>query len=239
MGTDPHTRRLRKERTRLINLDKRSDFISIESVDEVAGMPPDKYIITFTCKGIARINDDGTPIASDFHRVSMYISRDFPRREPYLKWLTPIWHPNIQHKEPYRVCINKEQNYNSTTRLNDLVVMLAEMVQYKRYHAIWKRPYPYDKEVADWVLRYAEPRGIVGPDKPFDPRPLERVHRIRRGGGKAAPPPAATEVINTPPPPVKREGMVLGQKRNLPGQQAPAAAPVRKPGLTLGAKRNL
>lgn len=236
METDPHIRRLRKERTRLINLDKRSAFISIEPVDVVEGMPPDKYIITFTCRGIACINDDGTPVASDFHRVSMYISRDFPRREPYLKWLTPIWHPNIQHKEPYHVCINKDQNYNSTTRLNDLVMMLAEMVQYKRYHAVWKRPYPYDKEVADWVLRYAEPRGIVGPDKPFDPRPLEREHRIR--GGKAAPPPAAPEVIDTPPP-VKRERIMLGQKRTLSGPPTPAAAPVRKPGMTLGAKRNL
>jgi hypothetical protein len=216
---DPHVRRLILEQERLITLASRSDFIRIEPIDIVPGMPPEKYVITFTCKGIGRLGGNREPISSNFHQVSMYISREFPRKEPYLKWLTPIWHPNIEHDEPHHVCTNEPQNFFATKGMDEFVLILGEMVQYRRYHAVWQQPWPLDKEAADWVVEYAEPHGIVGPDKPFDDRPLLREYKIRVGGSKA-------------PRPRK---ITLGPKQS---GQLPTAPVKKKPGITFGPKRS-
>lgn len=230
MESDPHIERLIKEYANLINLSKRSEGrIRVEPIDLVPGMPPDKYVITFDCKGIERISENKEPVASLLHRVSMYITREYPQKQPYLLWLTPIWHPNIAHEEPRHVCINP-QNYYASQALDDFVLMLGEMVQYKRYHALPVDPLPYDPEVAEWVLSYAEPRGIVGPDKPFDPEPFERTYDIRVGERKTA------SSVHTTLPPLNREGILLGNKRSLLN---PDRARVRKPGLKLGVNHKL
>jgi ubiquitin-protein ligase len=235
MDQDPHVRRLLVEQERLINLTSRSKFIKIEPVEVVPGMPPDKYVITFTCKGIERINEKDEPIAARFHQVAMYISREFPRQEPHLKWLTPIWHPNVDHDEPHHVCTNNVQNFYSTKGLDELVLWLGEMVQYKRYHAAWLPPYPQDREVAKWVVEYAEPHGIVGPDKPFDNQPLLREYKIRGGKGGAKPAKASAAAA----PPAERGRIKLGSKRGQSGPLPPPTAELaRKTRIKLGAKRN-
>lgn len=172
--------RLLLEYEKLINLEKRSDFIKVEPVNKIEGMPPEEYIVTFTCRGIAGLKPDKSPELADFHQVSMKLSSNFPNQEPYLKWLTPIWHPNIEHKEPHHVCTNNVQNWYSTKSLNDLVVSLGEMVQYRRYHAEWVAPFPLDKEAADWVINFAEPSGLLGQTKPIDERQILRPLRTVR-----------------------------------------------------------
>jgi hypothetical protein len=178
MPHDPRFARLAIEYTHLMNLAARSRFIKVEPVDVQPGWPPEKYVVTYTCKGIAGIDEGGAPIFSEFHQVSLYLGRDYPLREPYLKWLTPIWHPNIEHEEPHHVCTNYIQSWFSSKRLSDLVLIMGEMVQYKRYHAQWTHPYPIDRETACWVIDYAEPSGIITPERPVDRRPLIRPQRM-------------------------------------------------------------
>src|SRR5207253_8329970 len=84
------------------------------------------------------------------------------------------WHPNIQHDGSRKVCTDNTKSWFPTKSLDGLVLAMGEMVQYKRYHAEWKPPYPVDKEAASWVVDYAEPNNIVGPNKPFDDRHLLR-----------------------------------------------------------------
>ena len=180
--------RLLLEYEKLINLQKRSEFIRVEPVNPIEGMPPENYLITFTCRGVSGLNDDKSPQFTEFHQVSMKLSSNFPNQEPYLKWLTPIWHPNIEHLEPHHVCTNNVQNWYSTKSLDDLVVTLGEMVQYRRYHAAWVAPFPLDKEAADWVVSFAEPKGFIGPEKPVDERQILRPQKTRLRG--AANPPA-------------------------------------------------
>ena len=185
--------RLLLEYEKLINLEKRSEFIKVEPVDSIEGMPPENYLITFNCRGIAALNEDKSPQFAEFHQVSMKLSSNFPNQEPYLKWLTPIWHPNIEHKEPHHVCTNNVQNWYATKSLDDLIVTLGEMVQYRRYHAAWIAPFPLDKEAADWVINYAEPNGFVGPEKPVDERQILRPQKTRlRGAANPAPAPPKT-----------------------------------------------
>lgn len=174
--------RLLLEYEKLINLEKRSDFIRIEPLGKVEGMPPEDYRITFTCLGVAGLNADNSPQLAAFHQVSMKLSANFPNQEPYLKWLTPIWHPNIEHKEPHHVCTNNVQNWYATKSLDDLVVALGEMVQYRRYHAAWTAPFPLDKEAADWVINFAEPNGFVSQEKPFDNRQIVRPKKEKLHG---------------------------------------------------------
>lgn len=196
--------RLILEYEQLINLEKRSDFIKIEPVNKIEGMPPEEYIITFTCRGIAGLRPDNSPEFAEFHQVSMKLSSNFPNQEPYLKWLTPIWHPNIEHKEPHHVCTNNVQNWFSTKSLKDLVVSLGEMVQYRRYHAEWVAPFPLDKEVADWVIKFAEPNGFLNQEKPVDERQLLRPLRSL----KKAP--------QTPATPARPSGRLqIGKKKSF------------------------
>ena len=171
--------RLAIEYTKLINLAARSSFIEVTPVEVQLGWPPEKYIVTYRCRGIASINAEGLPQVSDFHQVSMYMGSDYPLKEPYLRWLTPIWHPNIEHLEPHHVCTNNVQNWFAAKPLAELVLAMGEMVQYKHYHAKWVSPFPLDRAAADWVLQVAEPMGILGPNKPFDERPLLRPQRMR------------------------------------------------------------
>lgn len=165
-------RRLEQDYTDLLNLAAISRFIHVTPQAAQPGWPPERYHITYTCRGIERVDDDGTPVASELHQVSLYLSLDYPLKQPYLRWLTPIWHPNIQHEEPYHVCTNEFKNWWGAKPLEELAIFMGEMVQYRRYHALWVDPYPFDEAAAQWVREYAEPNGIVGPDKPFDDRSL-------------------------------------------------------------------
>src|SRR5438552_2838252 len=90
--------RLQMDYSDLMYLANRSDFITIEPVEPLPGWPAERYRITFTCEGVASIQNDGTPQKSNHHQVELYLSRDYPSREPSLLWLTDIWHPNIDHK---------------------------------------------------------------------------------------------------------------------------------------------
>jgi hypothetical protein len=184
-----------------MNLAARSTFIDVRPIEMQPGWPPEKYIITYTCRGIASIDLDELPRVSEFHQVSMYMGSEYPLKEPYLRWLTPIWHPNIAHEEPHHVCTNNVQNWFAAKPLAELVLAMGEMVQYKHYHAKWIAPYPLDRDAADWVLEFAEPRGILGPNKPFDDRPLLQTQRMR----KTSPSPAA--VIATQ----AKKGVKLGR----------------------------
>jgi ubiquitin-protein ligase len=171
--------RLAIEYTKLMNLAARSNVIEVEPVEMQPGWPPEKYIITYRCRGISSIDEQHLPQVAEFHQVSMYMGSDYPLKEPYLRWLTPIWHPNIEHLEPHHVCTNNVQNWFAAKPLAELVLAMGEMVQYKHYHAKWVTPFPLDRAAADWVLNVAEPKGILGPDKPFDDRPLLKAQRMR------------------------------------------------------------
>ena len=237
-----HGRRARLilEYEKLLNLEKRSEFIEITPVDTIEGMPPENYVITFRCRGISGLEDNLIPKFAEFHQVSMKLSSNFPNQEPFLKWMTPIWHPNIDHNEPHHVCTNNVQNWFSTKSLDDLVVKLGEMVQYQHYHAEWMAPYPLDKEAADWVVNFAEPNGILGKNKPVDNRQLLRPQRIRPRGGRV---PAQSASQEFPPPIPKPKGsgrLILGNKRNTGEQKNPFTSSgfIDNPYITKETKKN-
>jgi len=177
--------RLEKERARLAALNDDSSYVRVVPVDPLPGQPPEKYRATFSCRGIVGIDEHRNPIYATHHEVIMYCHADFPSDVPWLRWDTPIWHPNIDHKEPKNVCVNKHE-WLGGMMLVDLCQQLFEMAQYKNYHAEHTWPYPLDVEAALWVREFAEPRGLVDKkrgiyvdNRPFyKPAAAEHVSKI-------------------------------------------------------------
>ena len=165
---------LRDDYERLLNLQAQSDLVHVQTLNQRPGWPPEKYLITFAVKGISGINQDKTPIYSEFHQVEMTIPPEYPAKQPGLMWKTPIWHPNISHNEPRHVCTDEANSFYPAKRLDQLVEYLARMAQYQVYHAQMEPPYPWDTDVAAWVRDIAEPKGWIGPKKPVDPRSIYR-----------------------------------------------------------------
>jgi ubiquitin-protein ligase len=173
----PRMRRLRGDFERMTDLAAHSDLINFEAKAAKPGMPPETYIVTFKCKGIVGIDGQGRPIFGEHHQVEIYLHSQYPQRWPGMKWLTPVWHPNINHLNG-TVCIDAAW-WTAGRSLDRLMLMLGEMVQYKNFHDDpTKPPFPWDAEAARWCRAYR----VQHPNAfPVDTRELLRPERIKLG----------------------------------------------------------
>jgi ubiquitin-protein ligase len=75
-------------------LAKESSILEFES----QGDPPDRYTITLRGRGIKRASAyrDETEYV-DRHECEIRLGYGFPDRPPEVRWLTPIFHPNISY----------------------------------------------------------------------------------------------------------------------------------------------
>ena len=193
---------LESDQNDLEKLALRSDLIKIHPKGATPGLPPDRYLVTYACNGVAGLQPDGrTPLISTEHQVEIHLSANYPNREPSLLWLTKVWHPNIDNDG--HVCTNNIDYWWANRTVADLIVDLGRMAKYEWYFAEDRPPFPYNKVAAAWVRDVAEPEGWVGPDKPngFDERPLLKPLQIMRVD------PATIE---------KRRRIVLGEAASRP-----------------------
>jgi hypothetical protein len=147
-------------------------MIEIEPLEVVKGFPPEKYLITYRCKGIIGVKEEERPVFGNEHKIEMHLRQNFLEIGPALSARTSFWHPNIDHKEPYHICVDLPNFVEPTTPIYLVVLRVGELIQYKKYHAEMVQPYPQDQDAAKWVLEYAEPRAILGKDNPIDNRNL-------------------------------------------------------------------
>jgi ubiquitin-protein ligase len=141
MSFDVRENRLRNDHHLLRELVNRSEFIHIVTTE---GDPPEKYLIRFTCRGVEKIQPNGDPVYREQHEVTIYLHAEYPLKQPQLKWLTPIFHPNIHVTGA--VCIGA---WWPAKKLDDLLLGMAEMVQYKNYDP----KDPMNSKAAAWALR--------------------------------------------------------------------------------------
>ena len=146
--------RLRNDHSRIRDLINRSEFIHIVSTE---GDPPEKYIIRYTCKGVERITPNNQPVLRETHDVQVYLHSEYPQKQPQLKWLTPIFHPNIHITGA--VCIGA---WWPAKPLDELLLTMGEMVQYKNLDP----KDPMNSRAASWSLRH---KHLF----PIDGRPLK------------------------------------------------------------------
>jgi hypothetical protein len=167
-GQSVRDRRLRSDRRRLGELAAGSDFIRIL---RAVGEPPEDYVIGFSCKGLV---GPGLPLpqVGEDHRVQVVLPAGYPSRPPQLRWLTPIFHPNI-NAEGTQVCIDV---WFPGQFLDDLCILLGRMIQYRNYN-------PYSALRRDAAIWAANHPHLL----PIDRRPLRR-------GEIEAPSPDAPEI---------------------------------------------
>jgi len=129
------------------------------------------------------VDRQGNPKYGTHHQVEIYLHNQYPQRWPGMKWLTPIWHPNINHLNG-SVCIDAAW-WTASRSLDRLVIMLGEMLQFKNYHDDpTKPPFPWDPEAARWSRTYRKAHPNVFP---VDDRELMRPERVRLNLGAPRP----------------------------------------------------
>jgi ubiquitin-protein ligase len=175
VGGSPRMRRLKADYELMQDLNARSDLISFKAVDARPGVPPERYIVTFACKSISSVDRSGNPQYSTHHQVEIYLHNQYPQRWPGMKWLTPIWHPNINHLNG-TVCIDAAW-WTASRSLDRLIIMLGEMLQWKNFHDDpTKPPFPWDAEAARWSREYRKKHAN---EFPVDRRELLRPERVK------------------------------------------------------------
>jgi len=171
----PRMRRLRADHDLMLELSARSDLIEFQAKSTRRGLPPERYIVTYKCKGIVGVDRNGRPKYGNRHQVEIYLHSQYPQRWPGMKWLTPIWHPNINHLNG-SVCIDAAW-WTASRSLDRLVIMIGEMVQYRNFHDDpTKPPFPWDPEAARWCRAYRAKHPDVFP---VDDRELLRPERVK------------------------------------------------------------
>jgi ubiquitin-protein ligase len=171
----PRMRRLKADYDLMRELAARSDLIKFESQSSRPGLPPEKYIVTFACRGITGVDREGNPKFGEKHQVEIYLHSQYPQRWPGMKWLTPIWHPNINHLNG-TVCVDAAW-WTASRSLDRLILMMGEMVQYKNFHDDpTKPPFPWDPEAARWSQAYRKKHIHAFP---VDKRELLRPERVK------------------------------------------------------------
>lgn len=159
MSFDIRETRLRNDHQRMRELVDRSQLIQVVQTD---GDPPEKYLVRFTCRGVEKLRPGGQPVYRENHEVSIYLHAEYPLKQPQLKWLTPIFHPNIHSSGA--VCIGA---WWPAKTLDELILTLGEMVQYKNLGP----KDPMNSRAAAWAIRNR--RHFPVDDRPLKGRSVE------------------------------------------------------------------
>jgi ubiquitin-protein ligase len=99
---------------------------------------PDRYEVTLRYTGFKELPPgEREPVRADVHRVEIVLGANYPREAPQLRWLTPIFHPNIEPPPKGGVCIGElRERYLPGMGLARLVRMLTDMVQYRNFNPL-------------------------------------------------------------------------------------------------------
>lgn len=108
---------------------------------EASGTPPDKYWIEFQVKGL-EAEGGADPREVRVHRAEVFLPGDYPRRPPFCRMTTPVFHPNI---DPQRICIG--DHWSAGESLAELVVRIGQMICYQSYNT----KSPLNARAAAWV----------------------------------------------------------------------------------------
>src|SRR5262249_5818198 len=80
------------------------------------------------------------------HRVEIKLGASYPRTMPEIRWVTPIYHPNIS--EIGMVCLGGYgTHWVPSIQLDELCNMLWDMARYHNYDI----RSPYNRDAALWV----------------------------------------------------------------------------------------
>jgi len=131
-------RRLSADYQRVGSTFAQHPFIRLVSAD---GNPPDRYIFAFNINGLVPAGEE-TGVPGNVHRAEVFLPVDYPRRPPFCRMLTPVFHPNI---DPQKICIG--DHWSAGQSLAHLIVRIGEMICYQSYNV----KSPLNAKAAAWA----------------------------------------------------------------------------------------
>ncbi len=167
MHESPRDRRLRNDLAALEHLQAESSVFRFRA----RGKPAQRFLVEFEGQGLSREGEKVT--VQSLHQVEINLGASYPRTMPELRWLTPIYHPNISSIG--LVCLGGYgTHWVPSLNLDELCGMLWDMVRYHNYDV----RSPYNREAALWVAHQTSFRF------PLDDRP---IRDLRAALGRVAP----------------------------------------------------
>ncbi len=136
----PRIRRLNADARQVEAVFAAHPFIRVPQTD---GSPPEKYVVEFRVKSMTP-DLHGSPVPGTTHRAEVFLPLDYPRRPPFCRMITPVFHPNI---DPQKICIG--DHWSAGQRLADLIVRIGEMLCFQSYNT----KSPLNARAATWALK--------------------------------------------------------------------------------------
>ena len=130
-------RRLLADHQRVAALFTEHPYIRLLSAE---GSPPENYLFEFHVTGLVPAH--GTNVPGMPHRAQVFLPVDYPRRPPFCRMLTPVFHPNI---DPQKICIG--DHWSAGESLAHLIARIGEMLCYQSYNV----KSPLNAEAAAWA----------------------------------------------------------------------------------------
>jgi ubiquitin-protein ligase len=160
-------RRLRNDLAALERLQSESSVFRFKA----HGKPAHHFLIHLMGRSLYRLR--GQVLAHDTHRIEIKLGASYPRTIPEIRWVTPIYHPNIS--EIGMVCLGGYgTHWVPSVQLDELCNMLWDMARYHNYDI----RSPYNRDAALWVASQTKF------PFPTDPRPLRD---LRAAQGRVEP----------------------------------------------------
>ncbi|MFC1840337.1 ubiquitin-conjugating enzyme E2 [Thermodesulfobacteriota bacterium] len=114
---------------------------------ETEGVPPEKYTFEFNVKGLVPEKQGAGYSVSNLHRAEIFLPREYPRRPPFCRMVTPVFHPNI---DPQKICIG--DHWSAGESLAHLIIRICEMICYQSYNI----KSPLNGRAAAWAEKELE-----------------------------------------------------------------------------------
>lgn len=92
------------------------------------GLPPEKYTFALRVKGLAPQGEESF-LPAEEHQTEVFLPLDYPRRPPFCRMTTPVFHPNI---DPQKICIG--DHWSAGQSLAQMIVHIAQMICYQSYN---------------------------------------------------------------------------------------------------------
>ena len=211
----PQTRRLKHDFAAMLKLRDESSILRYTS----SGTPVTRYLVEFRGRSLAR--ERGKVVYQDRHEVEIKLGVSYPRTMPELRWITPIYHPNIS--EIGLVCLGGwGTHWVPSLHLDELCNMLWDMARYHNYDI----RSPYNRDAALWAANqttFAFPTDTraLRDRRVAQGRIEEDAAPKASGPGAAIPPPDGTK----PPEPPLDEFVILDMEVDLRRPTPPSRPP--------------
>ncbi len=122
MAEDARSRRLKVDHDKMLALAARSG--GALTIDSAGGTPPSRYIVRLRCKGVEKA-DGERPVVREEHRIEIKVPAAYPLAAPYVRLLTPVFHPHIF--ENGQVCLGSRWVVGEG--LDNLIIRLASILR--------------------------------------------------------------------------------------------------------------